>query len=72
VIFDFPPADRLRQSLLLARRLDQVLLVVRAESTRKDDAAKLSQRLVDDGLPLAGVLFNRHRSYVPRWMERWM
>jgi len=72
VIFDLPPANRLRQSLLLARRLDQVLLVVRAESTRKDDAIKLSQRLVDDGLPLAGVLFNRQRSYVPRWMERWV
>jgi Mrp family chromosome partitioning ATPase len=72
VIFDLPPADRLRQSLLLARRLDQVLLVVRAESTRKDDAAKLSQRMVDDGLPLAGVLFNRHRTYVPWWMERWI
>jgi Mrp family chromosome partitioning ATPase len=72
VIFDLPPANRLRQALLLARRLDQALLVVRAESTRKHDAAKLAQRMVDDGLPLTGVLLNRQRRYVPRWMERWV
>ena len=72
VIFDLPPASRLRQALLLARRLDQTLLVVRAESTRKQDAAKLAQLMADDGLPLAGVLFNRRRRYVPRWMERWV
>jgi Mrp family chromosome partitioning ATPase len=72
VLFDLPPADRLRQALILARRLDQVLLVVRADSTRKDDAAKMAQRMLDDGVPLSGVILNRQREYVPRWLQRWV
>jgi tyrosine-protein kinase Etk/Wzc len=72
ILFDLPAADQLHQALLVAKRLDQVLLVVRAEATRQRDAQKVADRLVDDGVPLAGAVLNRQRTYVPRWLERWL
>jgi Mrp family chromosome partitioning ATPase len=72
VLFDLPAADHLNQALLVAKRLDQGLLVVRAESTRTHDAQKIADRLADDGVPLAGAVLNRRRTYVPRWLERWL
>jgi tyrosine-protein kinase Etk/Wzc len=72
ILFDLPAADQLHQALLVAKRLDQVLLVVRAESTRQRDAQKVVDRLVDDGVPLTGAVLNRQRSYVPRWLQRWL
>ena len=72
ILFDLPAAEHLHQTLLVAKRLDQVLLVVRAESTRQRDAQKVADRLLDDGVPLSGAVLNRQRTYVPRWLQRWL
>lgn len=72
VLFDLPCADQLHQTVLLARRLEQVLLVIRAESTRSRDAQRIADRLTEDGVPLSGVVLNRSRSYVPNWLKRWI
>lgn len=72
VLFDLSAAENLQQTLMVARRLDQVLLVVRAESTRERNAQKTADRLLEDGVPLTGVVLNRRRSYVPRWLQRWL
>ncbi len=72
VVFDLPAADELQQALLLARQLDQVLLVVRSEATRQQRAERVADRLEEDGVPLSGAVLNRRRSYVPRWLERWI
>lgn len=72
VFFDLPAADDLRQMLMLARRLDQVLLVVRAESDRDSELRKRVDRLMDDGVAVAGAILNRKRSYVPTWLQRWI
>jgi Mrp family chromosome partitioning ATPase len=72
VVFDLPAADDLREMLLVAKQLDQVLLVVRSESTRQRYAEKVADRLVEDGVPLSGAVLNRQRTYVPRWLRRWM
>jgi Mrp family chromosome partitioning ATPase len=72
VLFDLSAAENLQQTLMVAKRLDQVLLVVRAESTRQRHAQKVADRLLDDGVPLTGVVLNRRRSYVPRWLQRWL
>jgi Mrp family chromosome partitioning ATPase len=71
VFFDLPPARDLQKSLLVARRLDQALIVVRAESDRDAELKKCVDRLLDDGVPVAGAILNRKRSYVPSWLGRW-
>lgn len=72
LVFDLPAANQLRQGLMLARRLDHLLLVVRAEVTRSGEALEAAQRLANDGLEPAGVVLNRSRQYVPRWMRAWL
>jgi len=72
VLFDLAAAGKLGGAGALARRLDQVLLVVGAESTRSDDAARIADRLREDGVPITGAVLNRERRYVPRWLSRWI
>jgi tyrosine-protein kinase Etk/Wzc len=72
VLFDLPAADQLHQAVLLARRLDQVLLVVRAEQSRGTATQRAADRLLEDGVRLTGALLNRQRNYVPRWLNRWI
>jgi Mrp family chromosome partitioning ATPase len=72
VLFDLPPADQLQYSALLARRLDQVLLVIRAEHTQGREAQRVADRLLEDGVPLSGAVLNRERNYLPRWLKRWI
>jgi Mrp family chromosome partitioning ATPase len=72
VIFDLPAADQLRQLLLVAKQLDQVLLVVRAEDARVYQVQRIVDDLTDDGIPLTGAVLNRRKKYLPRWMSRWV
>ncbi|MBX3427103.1 MAG: CpsD/CapB family tyrosine-protein kinase [Pirellulales bacterium] len=72
IIVDLPCPDRLRQELILARLLDQALLVVRAETTRQGEAKRAVRQLQQDGVPLAGAILNRQRSYLPAWLRRRM
>ena len=53
---------------MLARRLDEVLLVVRAERSRRQAIERVADRLIEDGLPMAGAVLNRRRTYLPRWL----
>jgi Mrp family chromosome partitioning ATPase len=72
VFFDLPAAGELCGMLMLARRLDQALVVIRAESDRDFELKKRVDRLLDDGVAVAGAILNRKRSYVPGWLQRWM
>jgi Mrp family chromosome partitioning ATPase len=72
VVFDLPAADHLQQMVLLAKQLDQVLLVVRSDASKSRELARVADRLIEDGVPLAGAVLNRQRRYVPRWLQRWM
>lgn len=70
IVVDLPSAERIRQELALARLVDQALLVIRAEAVRTDDAARTKQQLEQAGVPLAGAILNRRRSYLPNWLGR--
>ena len=72
VLFDMPSADQAKDAVLLARQLDQVLLVVRAEQSRAAVVQRVADQLIDDGVRLTGVVLNRQRSYAPRWLSRWI
>ncbi len=72
VLFDLPPAGQSNDAVLLARQLNQVLLVVRAEQSRGPAVQRVTDQLLDDGVAVTGVVLNRERSYVPRWLNRWI
>lgn len=70
VVFDLPPAQELRQSLLIAQQLDKTLLVVRCESTNGKDAQTAINRLNADGVAVAGAVVTQRKHYTPRWLRR--
>ncbi|TWT48715.1 CpsD/CapB family tyrosine-protein kinase [Botrimarina hoheduenensis] len=72
VIFDLPAVDRLRHNLLVARRLDGVVMTVRNESTPASRLNEATEQLRADGVELVGAVLNRQRQYTPGWLRRWL
>jgi Mrp family chromosome partitioning ATPase len=57
-------------SLLVASRADAVVLVVQAERTGTETVREASERLRLAGANLPGVVLNRRREYLPRFLSR--
>ncbi|MEQ8846248.1 CpsD/CapB family tyrosine-protein kinase [Botrimarina sp.] len=72
VFVDLPAAPQLRQTLLLARRLDASVLAVRSEATRRDDVRRTASQLRTDGALLVGCVLSRRRRHVPRLLAKWL
>ncbi|QDT68388.1 Tyrosine-protein kinase YwqD [Planctomycetes bacterium MalM25] len=70
VVFDLPPADRLRHMLLVARRLDAAVLALRSEATRRERLQRIAEQLRADRVNLVGSVVARRREYVPSWLRR--
>jgi len=72
VVVDLPPAESLRHTLLLAKALDGVLLVVRSEAARQAQVQRVMSLFEQDGVPLWGAIMNRQPQYIPNWLRRWV
>lgn len=70
IVFDLPPADRLRHMLLVARRLDAALLAIRSEATGAERLQRVATQLRSDQVNLVGSVVARRRQYVPSWLRR--
>jgi receptor protein-tyrosine kinase len=58
VLVDAPPCLEFADARIMARCVDQVLLVVRANHTDRRTAQAALQRLLLDGIPVMGVILN--------------
>jgi receptor protein-tyrosine kinase len=58
VLVDAPPCLEFADARILARYAERLLLVVRADYTERETAQAAVQRLVLDGIPVMGVIFN--------------
>jgi Mrp family chromosome partitioning ATPase len=72
VVLDCPPASQTPESLALARFCDGTVLVVEAEATSRQTIAETKQALERFDGQIIGVVFNRYKTYIPRWLERWI
>lgn len=59
VLLDAPPCLEFADARIMARYADQLLLVVRANYTDRRIAQEAVQRLLQDGIPVMGVILNR-------------
>ena len=59
-------------SLLVASKVDAVILVVQAERTGADVVREASHQLRTAGANLLGAVLNRRREYLPRFLARRM
>jgi Mrp family chromosome partitioning ATPase len=58
------------EGIALAPQMDANLIVVEAESTRAAVAQNLRDQLMEIGAPIAGVVLNRRRFHIPRFIYR--
>lgn len=70
IVVDSPPASQSFDGIVLSGAMDAVVLVVRAESTRAPVVEGLRDRLIANGAPLAGLVLNQRRFYIPKRIYR--
>lgn len=68
VVIDAPPLQGHPESLVLSRKADGVVLVIESGATRKQTALWAKQQIEGAGGNLMGVVLNKRRYYIPRWL----
>jgi uncharacterized protein involved in exopolysaccharide biosynthesis/Mrp family chromosome partitioning ATPase len=67
VVFDMPPVGDVSATLPMAGFMDTVLLVVEAEKSNRDAVKRVYAQLA--AKTKVSVVFNKRRSYGPKWLE---
>ena len=70
VLFDGPPVNHLDEGLALSGKVDGVVMVLQAEKTRWEVAQAAKQRLEDSGGKILGVVLNKRKFYIPKWIYK--
>jgi protein-tyrosine kinase len=70
IILDAPPIPRFSECRILARKADGVVLVLEAGKIRRQVALNAKKALEDAGAKLLGVVLNRKKRYIPKWIYR--
>lgn len=70
VVVDAPPLVSHPETLLLSRKADGVILVIESEKTRKQAAIWAKTQIETAGGKLLGVVLNKRRHRVPRWLYK--
>ena len=67
VVFDMPPVGDVSSTVPLAGFMDTVLLVVEAEKSNREAIKRAYAQL--SAKTKVSVVFNKSRSYGPKWLE---
>ena len=70
VLFDGPPVNQLDEGLALSGKVDGVVMVLQAEKTRWEVAQAAKKRLEDSGGKILGVVLNKRKFYIPKWIYK--
>ena len=72
VVIASPAASEAPMGLLLSRFVDGNILVLEAGRTRAPVAAELKESVSASGGAVVGAVLTRYRSFVPRFLRRWL
>lgn len=67
-VVDAPPAARSFDGIVICGAMDAVILVTAAETTRVPVIVELHEKLVAQGAPVVGIILNKRRFYIPKWV----
>lgn len=65
IIMDLPPFQYYPESLLLASKVDGVILVVQADKTRREIVMDTKEKLESAHANILGIIMNRKKHYIP-------
>lgn len=68
IVIDMPPLFETSHAARLAGLCDGVILVVEAEQARREVARQAKQELLRWKADLVGVVLNKRRFYIPKWL----
>jgi Mrp family chromosome partitioning ATPase len=70
ILIDTPPITMCSESRSLASKVDGVVLVVESGKSRIQIAKRAQQEIKSAGGMLVGVIFNRRKFHIPKWLYR--
>jgi protein-tyrosine kinase len=70
VVLDTPSLEESASTLLFSRFCDGVILVVEADATPARAAENTLEAIERSGGKILGIVFNKRRIYMPRWLFR--
>jgi capsular exopolysaccharide synthesis family protein len=70
VILDTPPVNKYEDPVVIASKVDGVILVIEADKTRKQVAIQAKQEMEKAGAKVLGVILNRRKHYIPEWIYK--
>ncbi len=70
IFIDCPPVNSSNTSLVLAVRVDGVVLVVQAEKTRWEVAQFAMQQIESTNGEIPGAILNKRRFCIPGWLRQ--
>jgi polysaccharide biosynthesis transport protein len=68
IFFDMPPMDLTSPTIAMAGFMDKVLLILDAKNTNPD-SLNWAYRELEKGKANVSCIFNKARSYAPRWVQ---
>ncbi len=69
IVVDGPPVNTYADASVLGTKVDGVILVVESDNTPLGEADAAKRQLTKVGARILGVVLNRHRSYIPAFLE---
>jgi protein-tyrosine kinase len=68
IVFDGPTITGSSEAKILAAKVDGVIMVIESSKTRRQVAIKAKRELIDTGATLLGVILNKRRHFIPKWI----
>jgi protein-tyrosine kinase len=68
VILDAPPATNFSEAKAICNKVDGVVLVLGAGTTRRQVALKAKREIEEAGGKILGVVLNRRKFHIPKWV----
>jgi protein-tyrosine kinase len=70
VILDVPPVNSYAESIVIATKVDGVILVLESDKTRQQVAMRAKQEMEKAGARVLGVILNKRKYYIPEWIYK--
>jgi capsular exopolysaccharide synthesis family protein len=70
VILDTPPVNGYGESIVIATKVDGVILVLESDKTRQQVALRAKEEMEKAGANVLGVILNKRKHYIPEWIYK--
>jgi protein-tyrosine kinase len=70
ILIDSPPVTEFQDALSICRKVDGVVLVLEAETTRWPVAVRVKEEIIKNGGNIIGMVFNKRQYYIPKFIYK--